>query len=55
MRPAGNIRELAAMLFEDLRIEEDDLRELNRDVILKLQEKYHTTNIKKLCTLMRRL
>ena len=43
------------MLFEDLRMEADDLRQLNRDIIIDLAEKYHTTNINKFCILLRRL
>ena len=55
MRPVKNTRELAEMLFEDLRMEADDLRQLNRDIIIDLAEKYHTTNINKFCILLRRL
>ncbi|MDO4560445.1 MAG: hypothetical protein Q4C86_05805 [bacterium] len=55
INPVKNTKELAAMLLEDLRVDENELRKLNRDVISTLCEKYHTTNIKKLCTLLGRL
>lgn len=55
MRPVQNTKELASLLFEDLRIEEVELRRLNRESIEDLRDKYHATNIKKLCTLLRRL
>ena len=55
MRPVKNTRELASMLFEDLRIEESALSKLNRETVAELCEKYHTTNTKKLPTLLRRL
>lgn len=55
MRPAKNLTELAYMIFEDLRIEESELRSLNRNAISELCDKYHSTNVKKLCMLLRRL
>ncbi len=55
MRPVKNAKELAVLLFDDLRVEESEIRKLNRGAIVELRDKYHTTNVKKLCTLLRRL
>lgn len=55
MSPAANSKELHSLLVEDLRIEESELRKLDRDVITSYGEKYHTTNIKRLGTLLRRI
>ena len=53
--PVANAKELLNLLVEDLRIEESDLRSLDRDIITSYGEKYHTTNIKRLGTLLRRM
>ena len=50
-----NVKELSALLFEDLRIDEQEFQKLNAEIIQDLNEKYHATNIKKLCSLLRRL
>ena len=55
LRPVRNVKELTSLLFEDLRIDEAELRKLSRETITQLCGKYHTTNIKKLGTLLRRL
>lgn len=55
LRPVKNTKELATLLFDDLRIEETELRKLDRDRIAKLCDKYHSINIRKLCILLRRL
>ncbi len=55
MSPVANVNELLVLLTEDLRIEEDELMKLDREKIDMLSEYYHTTNIKKLCTLIRRI
>lgn len=55
MPPAANVKELAAMLFDDLRIEESELIKLNPEKISMLSQRYHSTNIKKLVTLLRRI
>lgn len=55
MEPAKNTGELSVMLFEDLRIEEDEVKRLSIDVIEDLVGKYHSTNVKKLYTLLGRL
>ena len=53
--PVANTDELLMLLTEDLRIEESELAKLDRKKIEMLSEHYHTTNIKKLCTLLRRM
>ena len=55
MSPVANSKELRSLLVEDLRIEETELRKLDRDIIVSYGEKYHTTNIKRLGTLLRRI
>lgn len=55
MSPVANSKELHSLLVEDLRIEESELRKLDRDIIVSYSEKYHTTNIKRLGTLLRRI
>lgn len=54
-KPVSNYRELQNLLFEDLRIEEHELRKLNVDDVAILAEKYGSTNIKKLSSFMRRM
>ena len=54
MPPVKNTRELAALLSEDLRIEESELWKLNLEKIQFLSPRYHATNIKKLAALLRR-
>lgn len=55
MSPVGNLSELRALLQEDLRIEEAELRKLDSVKIAMLNDKYHSTNVKKLASLLRRL
>lgn len=55
MSPVGNTSELRALLQEDLRIEEAELRKLDSAKIAMLNDKYHSTNVKKLASLLRRL
>lgn len=54
-KPVSNYRELQNLLFEDLRIEEHELRKLNVDDVAILAEKYGSTNVKKLSSFMRRM
>lgn len=54
LTPAANIKELTALLLEDLRIDENSLAQLNLEKITMLSAYYHTTNIKRLVALMRR-
>ena len=53
--PVANVRELSELLFTDLRIDEADIKKLSLEKIILLSEHYHTTNIKKLVTLLRRM
>ena len=55
MSPVGNAAELRILLQEDLRIEEAELRKLDGEIVAILSEKYHSTNVKKLASLLRRL
>ena len=55
MPPVRNVKELSGLLFEDLRIDEAELENLNLEISGELCDKYHTTNIKKLSILLRRL
>lgn len=52
--PVANYKELEQLLFENLRIDEEDFVALNSDDILFIADKYHSTNVKKLCGLMGR-
>ena len=45
---------LETMLFDDLRIDEDIFNTLSVDVINKLSDLYHSTNVKLLANYMRR-
>lgn len=55
MKPVANTKEMYALLTEDLRIEPESLEGLSRETIAAWCDKYHTTNIKRLLTLLRRL
>lgn len=55
MSPMPNAQELFRLLTEDLRIEEAELKKLDRNKVCEYSEAYHTTNVKKLCSLLRRL
>ena len=55
MPPAKNIKLLAELLFDDLRIEETELLKLEIEKIVFLSDRYHSTNIKKLITLLERI
>lgn len=43
--PVKTIKNLKALLFEDLRIDEDLFNSLNKEDILKLAPMYHSTNL----------
>lgn len=51
--PVGNKKELINLLFEDLRIDEASFNSLDFDIIDKLCELYHCTNLKILQKLLR--
>lgn len=55
LRPTANAAGLHTMLNDDLRIEDSELRKLDAALVAELSEHYHTTNVKRLCTLLRRL
>lgn len=54
LRPLKNMENLETMLFDDLRIDEDIFNTLSVDVINKLSDLYHSTNVKLLANYMRR-
>lgn len=54
MPPVANQKELVHLLFDNLRIDQEEWKKLNYNDILKLGEIYHCTNIQKLCQLIRR-
>lgn len=53
--PVPNIKRLMRLLTEDLRIEEAELKKLDANKVCEYKEAYRTTNIKKLCSLLRRI
>ena len=53
--PVGNTKELFRLLTESLRIEESELQKLDASKVCAYSAAYHTTNIKKLYSLMRRI
>ena len=53
--PVGNTKELFRLLTESLRIEESELKKLDASKVCAYSAAYHTTNIKKLYSLMRRI
>lgn len=54
-KPVANNKDIENLLFEDLRIDEQELRRLMVSDIVFLSEKYGSTNIKKLSQFMRRM
>lgn len=54
LSPLKNMENLKIMLFDDLRIDEDNFNTLSVDVINKLSDLYHSTNVKLLANYMRR-
>ena len=53
--PVGNTKELFRLLTESLRIEESELKKLDAAKVCAYSAAYHTTNIKKLYSLLRRI
>lgn len=45
LSPVKSIRALKDLLFDDLRIDEGEFRNLKSDIILQLCPKYHSTNL----------
>ncbi len=54
MPPVTSQREIAQMLFEDLRIDQTEFAKLDKDSILQLGERYHSNNLKYLMKYLRR-
>ena len=52
--PAKNLSELHALLFDDLRIDEQEFWRLNMNSLNELAPLYHTSNLKLLSKLIRR-
>lgn len=55
MPPAANATELGNTLFDDLRVEEATFLGLDAGKIEMLSEHYHSTNVKKLAAMLRRM
>ncbi len=53
--PVPNAEKLFYVLTNELHIKEETLTNLDRQTVGFLSEKYHTTNIKRLCTLLKKL
>lgn len=54
LEPLNNYSNLERMLFNDLRIDEEEFKNLNVDKIMKLSNLYHSTNVDLLAKYMRR-
>lgn len=53
--PVRNTKELSTLLLDDLRIDETELLQFDINKIVFLSKYYHSTNVKKLVTFLRRL
>lgn len=53
LSPVKNKKELASLLFDDLRIDEIEFSKLDKQRLLRLCELYHCTNMKMLAKLVR--
>lgn len=53
--PVDNQKELQSLLFDDMRIDEQEFGKLNYNDILILNEKYHSTNVQKLTRIIWRI
>lgn len=53
--PISNMREMAALLLDDMRIETEELRKLDVEKIAYLAARYRATNTKKLAAFLRRM
>lgn len=53
MSPVKNKKELIKLLFDDLRIDEDEFNKLNKDLLLELCDLYKSTNLKLLKKILR--
>jgi len=52
LSPVHNKKELKELLFEDLRIDEDEFKKLDKESLQQLCDLYHCTNLKILKTLI---
>jgi len=52
--PAGTLKEMNSLLWEDLRMEKSDIMNLNVKVIECLAALYHSTNVNLLAKVMRK-
>ena len=55
MPPVKNLNEFHTLLFDNLRIDEDELKKLNMESIEKIAPLYHANNLNFLIKFMRRL
>lgn len=55
MPPVSNIKEMRRLLTEDLRIDEAELKKLDANKVCEYVEAYRATNVKRLCSLLRRI
>ena len=53
--PGKNQKELKALLFEDLRIDETEFEHLDKGIMIELSLKYSCTNLKLFASVLRRL
>ena len=54
LKPLKNLANLENMLFNDLRIDEEEFKKMNEKTIEKLSNLYHSTNVKLLSKYIRR-
>ena len=53
--PRQHGKELISILTEDLRVDPDGLLNLDAEKIMMFSDKYHSTNVRKLAALLRRM
>lgn len=53
LKPLNNLKELKIMLFEDLRINEDEFNHLNKETLVSLATKYKSKNLRLLVNLIK--
>lgn len=52
--PVNNLTELKELLFDDLRIDEDEFNKLDKDTLIAIAPLYHSKNLNLLAKLIRR-
>ena len=55
LSPVKNIEQIKNLLLYDLRIDKEELEKLNMDIIKRLSEVYHSTNVSYLYKFLRRI